>query len=337
MKKSRILVVEDHLPNLRLIKQILAMEDCYLVDEAVDGEEALKKIKNNDYDALLTDWLMPKVDGTKLIKQVRKELTSPPYIMMITAIQTDQAKEKILEIGADEFISKPVRGKELLATLREGLARRAQPLPKIQKIKTLFKKNTPPFVAVVIASSTGGYDALSQIFSAHLSEKAAYFIAQHAPAYTLSNMAKKLKGLTNLKVNLGVDTQKIQSGNVYIAPGDRHLCINPKPLSIKLNQDPKENFVRPSADPLFRSAALVFGNCTLGIVLTGLGVDGTQGAAHIKAAGGEILVQDPKSAIAARMPNSIILSGLATDVASLAKINSKINSKILALESNLTA
>ena len=192
-------------------------------------------------------------------------------------------------------------------------------------------------MAVVIASSTGGFEALIQLFSGHLSERAAYFIAQHAPVETLRNMAKKIKTLTNLDVNLARDSQKINPGNVYIAPGDRHLCINRKPLSISLNQDPKENYVRPSADPLFRSAALTFGKYTLGIVLTGLGVDGTHGAAHIKAVGGEVLAQDPESAMAPSMPKNVILSGLNSDIVGLNEINSKVESQIAKLSSNLIA
>lgn len=336
MEKIRVLIVDDEPRNVQLLRSILSSQNCYIVDEAVNGEEALKKLKCINYDVLLTDWLMPSMNGADLIKRVRSELKILPYIIMITAIQSLQAKEDILEIGADEFISKPLRMKEFLVTLKEGLARRSQPLPKIQKIKVPKKIITPPFVAVVIASSTGGYEALIQLFSGHLSDKAAFFVAQHAPAETLRNITKKIKTLTNLNVHLARDSQKINPGNVYIAPGDRHLCINPKPLAISLNRDPKENYVRPSADPLFRSAALTFGKCTLGIVLTGLGVDGTHGAAHIKAVGGEVLAQDPKSAIAPSMPKSVILSGVNTDIVGLDKLNSKIESQISTLTLNLT-
>jgi DNA-binding response OmpR family regulator len=139
MEKIRVLVVDDEPKNISLLKMLLNSEDCYIVNEAVDGEEALKKLKEKEYDALLTDWLMPKMNGVDLIKRVRSEFPSPPYIMMITAIQSSQAKDNILEIGADEFISKPFRMKSLLATLKEGLARRSQPLPKIQKINILQK------------------------------------------------------------------------------------------------------------------------------------------------------------------------------------------------------
>ncbi len=335
MEKSRVLVVDDQGLNIRLIKQILAMEHSYIVDEAVDGEEALTKLKDNSYDALLTDWLMPKMNGAELIKRVRSELASPPYIIMITAIQSSQAKENILEIGADEFLSKPLNMKSFLATLREGLARRSQPLPEISKITVSEKNIHPPFVAVAIAASTGGYDALTHLFSNYLSEKAAYFVVQHAPDYSLRNMAARFGEVTNLKLDLARDGQEVKQGHVYLAPGDMHLCINSEPLSIELNKDPKENYVRPSADPLFRSVALAFGKYTLGIVLTGLGVDGTQGAAHIRAVGGEILAQDPESAIAPAMPKSIILSGLSNDVVKLSEINSKIESLVSTLSSDL--
>ncbi len=333
--KLRVLVVDDQPENVRLVKQILAMERCYLVDEAVDGEEALTKLKRVHYDALLTDWLMPKVNGADLIARVRNELESPPFIMMITAIQTSQAKESILKIGADEFITKPLRMKGFVESLREGITRKAQPLPKISKIQALEKNVTPAFPVVVIAASTGGYEALAQLFSGHLSEKAAFLVVQHAPGYSLQNMTTRFGKLTKLKLTLARDGQKIKPGHVYIAPGDRHLSIKPKTLSICLNQGPKENYVRPSADPLFRSAAQAFGKYTLGVVLTGLGIDGTQGAAHIKAVGGQIIVQDPVSAVAPAMPKSIVFSSLADNVVKLSNLNSKIESEVSKLSSDL--
>jgi len=336
VEKTRVLVVDDQEQNVRLVKQVLAMERCYIVDGAADGDEAFEKLKSESYDALLTDWLMPNMNGAELIKRVRSEFTSPPYIMMITAIQSSQAKESILEIGADEFISKPLRMKEFTLTLKEGLARRSQPLPEISKITASEKNTHPPFVAVVIASSTGGCEVLSYLFSRQLSDKAAYFVVQHAPGYSLNSMAARFKGLTNLKFELARNGVEIKPGCIYLAPGDKHLCINSKTLTIELNQDPKENYVRPSADPLFRSAAQAFGKFTLGIVLTGLGVDGTQGAAHIKAVGGEILAQDPESAVAPAMPQNVISSGLANEILQISEINSKIDSLVSTLSSKLS-
>lgn len=161
-----------------------------------------------------------------------------------------------------------------------------------------------------------------------MTEKAAYFITQHAPAETLRNMTRKIKTLTNLKVHLVKDSQKNNPGNVYITLGDRHLCINSKPLSISLNQVPKENYVRPLADPLLRFAVITFLKSTLGIVLTGLGVDETQGAVRIEAVGDEIFAQDPKSTVAPLISNNIILSGLSTAVVKLDEINSKIEAQV---------
>jgi two-component system chemotaxis response regulator CheB len=149
--------------------------------------------------------------------------------------------------------------KNLLVSLKEELERRSQPLPEIHKNKALEKVINPLFVDVVITSSTGGYNALTDLFSRQLSEKTAFFVVQHAPAYSLNNMASSFNKLTNLKLRLAIDGQEIKPGHVYIAPGDRHLCICPESLSIQLNQDPKENYARPAADPLFRSAALAFG------------------------------------------------------------------------------
>ena len=101
-----------------------------------------------------------------------------------------------------------------------------------------------------------------------------------------------------LTVSLAVNGMKIEKGNVYISPGDKHLKVDPKSFKIILDDGPKENFVRPSADPLFRSVADAFGKYSLGVILTGLGRDGALGTAQIASVKGTVLVQDPDTAVA---------------------------------------
>ena len=121
-----------------------------------------------------------------------------------------------------------------------------------------------------------------------------------------------------------------------IAPGDYHLIIDEKTTRIKLDDGPKENFVRPAADPLFRSIVKSFGKYSIGVVLTGLGRDGATGIAQVNSIGGKIIIQDPKTAVADSMPNSAIKMDVDSIICSPDKIADHINNFILDLKDELS-
>jgi two-component system chemotaxis response regulator CheB len=123
--------------------------------------------------------------------------------------------------------------------------------------------------------------------------------------------------------------------HVYIAPGDKHLRIAPGSLNLILDDGPKENFVRPAADPLFRSAADAFGKYCIAVILTGLGRDGAQGAAQISALNGTILIQDPETCVAPSMPNTIIEVNIPHKVVPLSNLSRIITETILPLSNEL--
>jgi len=101
----------------------------------------------------------------------------------------------------------------------------------------------------------------------------------------------------------------IRPVRIYLAPADRHVVVQQGPV-LELSEEPMENYLRPSADPLFRSAARVFGSKCAAVVLSGLGIDGGSGAAQVAAAGGLVLAQDPSEALDPSMPNNVIQAGL---------------------------
>ncbi len=317
MEKQRVLIVDDESTMVRILKRILSM-DKYIIDVATNGEDALEKLRKSRYHALLTDWLMPHMNGIQLIKYIRSEIEEQPCIILITVIDSLQAKENVLEIGADYYLPKPVDIMELLSCLKNGLARMQQTPQKINYTGLPKKQEQkPPCVAVVLASSTAGCEALRKVFYNFPSCNAAFFIVQHGPKWIHQQLESQIRLNTELNVSLAEDSVNIQPGSIYIAQGGSHLCIQPESFSIQVTSDPMENFVRPSADPLFRTAAKAFGCFTIGVVLTGLGIDGTNGAAHISAVGGIVLAQEPKTACASTMPQSIISSGLTHHAISL--------------------
>ena len=194
----------------------------------------------------------------------------------------------------------------------------------------------PPYVGCVIATSTGGPPTLIQFFK-NIQENipAAFFIVQHGPTWMLETFAQRLQRETKLKVNIGKNGMETKVGNIYIAPGDYHMRINLENQNVELDNGPKENFVRPAADPLFRSAAKSFGKYLVAVTLTGLGRDASQGAGIIKSAGGFVLVQDPDTAVAPSMPRTVIESGFSSKVVKLDKLAPEAIKSIKNLDSEL--
>ena len=159
----------------------------------------------------------------------------------------------------------------------------------------------PSLVGVAIATSTGGPPALTEVLRGlppSISSKAAFFLVQHGPEWMLSTFTSRIQGDTSLEVVLGSQGMPVKPGHLYLAPGDRHLTVRPGHYTLKVSNDPPENFVRPAADPLFHSTAEAFGRYCVGVILTGMGRDGTRGAAYIHRVGGVVLAQDPSSAMA---------------------------------------
>ena len=160
---------------------------------------------------------------------------------------------------------------------------------------------------IVIGASLGGLDALSKLLGGLPGElNAAVLIVLHTSPQSPGLLAAILGQRTPLKVAYGEHGCSVERGHVYIAPPDHHLTVS-HPGVVHLDQRAKVRFSRPAADPLFRSAADVYGPRVIGVVLTGCDGDGTEGLRAIKAAGGISVVQDPKEAVAPDMPRHAII------------------------------
>jgi len=151
----------------------------------------------------------------------------------------------------------------------------------------------PPRDIVVIGASRGGVEALRGIVAAlPPSLQSALLIVLHISPTHASLLPDVLSRAGPLPAEHGRDGTRIERGRIYVAPPDHHMTVGPIGF-IRLDQGPKENHTRPAADPLFRSAASVYGPRVIGIILTGGGSDGTQGLIAIEQAGGLAIVQDP--------------------------------------------
>jgi two-component system chemotaxis response regulator CheB len=174
---------------------------------------------------------------------------------------------------------------------------------------------------VGLAASTGGPSTLATLFeNLGVVKNAAFLIVLHGQEWMLKTFAKSLQSRTTMPVILGKDGLNIEPGKIYIAPGERHMIIKDNSTELTLTDDEPVNYVKPSADPLFKSIAFSFGDKSIGIVLTGMGHDGSVGAGYISAAGGKIMAQDPQDAILSSMPESVIKLKLADIIAPIEMI-----------------
>lgn len=180
---------------------------------------------------------------------------------------------------------------------------------------------------LAVAASTGGPDAL-QTFLGGLPEDLAVPVVavQHMPAGFTAQLARRLTARCALTVVEARDGDHVRPGHVLLAPGGRHLRVRrqgPR-VVVQLDDGTPENFCRPSVDVLFRSVAATYGSTALGVVLTGMGADGTRGSAELVAFGSEVLVQDEDSSTVWGMPGSVSNAGLASEVLPLAELSAAV-------------
>ena len=160
---------------------------------------------------------------------------------------------------------------------------------------------------VVIGASRGGVDALTGIVAAlPPSLQSTLLIVLHTSPTHVSQFPAILSGAGPLPAEHGRNGARIERGHIYVAPPDHHMTVGPIDF-IRLNRGPKDNYTRPAADPLFRSAASIYGSRVIGIILTGGGSDGTKGLIAVEQAGGLAIVQDPDDALDPNMPMSALL------------------------------
>jgi two-component system chemotaxis response regulator CheB len=203
-----------------------------------------------------------------------------------------------------------------------GPSRTAAPPPPPRPAAPRTGPGKKPAV-LVIGSSTGGPEALARVLQQlPASLPVPVLLVQHMPPVFTRQFAQRLDRLSPLRVVEATDGVPLAPGTVHLAPGDHHLVVRAtsRGLTTGLNQGPPENFCRPAVDPLFRSAVAAFDGAVLAVVLTGMGSDGRNGAAEIRAAGGTVVVQDQASSVVWGMPGAIAQAGLADEIVPLDRV-----------------
>jgi two-component system chemotaxis response regulator CheB len=245
--------------------------------------------------------------------------------------------EKIRNLGRRRRVS--LRHSAPGAAPAEDRLRRGRPLPAPSTPDGLpFKPATQrlslrPFAlsvprVVLIGSSTGGPQALTVLIEKLPAaiDRAPVLITQHMPPTFTTVLAEHLSRIGGRGAHEAENGEPVLAGGIYLAPGGRHMRVvrDRDGIRIALGDDPPINFCKPAVDPLFASAAQVWGSSALALVLTGMGSDGTSGAAAIVAAGGSVIAQDEASSVVWGMPRSVALAGLCSAVLPLDQIAPKV-------------
>ena len=337
----KFLIAEDDRTSAFILESAMKRKGYdYLI--VSNGREALNRVKQESFDVVLTDWMMPEVDGITLIREIRKLANRHPLIVMVTSLASIESKAHAMDSGADEFMAKPFNPTKIFEAVNKLINRRDQIAPKTPIVSSSVVASivAPPYVGVVVTASTGGPVALKTLLKnlPPIVDESVIFIVQHGPKWMLEALADSLHRSTTRNVSLAENGCYPEPGQILIAPGEKHLCIaSEKGCGIKIDDGPEENYVKPSADPLFRTAAMAFGPFCLGVVLTGLGRDGSLGATALKAAGGKILVQDPATAVAAGMPSSVISVGAVDEILKIEQMTPAIDKQLRNMNQRLKA
>ncbi len=341
MEKIKVLVIDDS-TFIRQSISLLFNDDptIKIIGEASNPFEALEKIQHLEPDVLLLDIEMPKMDGLTFLKNIM--IQKPMPIIMFSAYIEEGSENalKAFQYGAVDIIEKPkLNAATELNKYKDRLtsALKAAKIANISNITRINKKppdsqatqldniinnsETPSFI-VAIGASTGGTEAIRWLLQAVPENFPPIVIAQHMPVGFTHSFAKRMNNLSKITVKEAEEGETLKNGHAYIAKGDRHLVLKKVDDTHQLVLDDSElvNGHKPAVDVLFESVAENFKKNALGVILTGMGSDGSKGLKKIKEEGGQTIAQDENTSVVFGMPKAAILMGVVDSVLPIYKI-----------------
>ena len=354
----RVMVVDDAVVVRGLVSRWVAEQPGLAVVASLrTGRQAVDQLERADPDVVVLDIDMPELDGISALPLLLAKKRDLVVIMASTLTRRNaEISLKALALGAADYVPKPDsnRGittstafrRELIEKIVElgGRRRRrrdeawgrpaALPRPGLRPVPAgaqpiaLRPFSTIPPRVLLVGASTGGPQALRGLVSQLVTvcDRVPVLITQHMPPTFTTIMAEHLARASGRPAHEPHDGEPIRPGTIYLAPGGRHMRVARRdrlPV-VALDDGPLVNFCRPAVDPLFASAAQVWGGAVLALVLTGMGADGARGAAAIVAAGGSIVSQDEATSVVWGMPGAVARAGLCSAVLPLDRIAPKL-------------
>ncbi len=329
----KVLVADDAILFRRVMAEVLAsLPDVEVVGQASNGKLALQMVHELKPDLLTLDMDMPEMDGLAVLEALKGSPDKPAVIVVsASTLQGGRLTIRALQKGAFDFLTKPdtASAGQSRAALRAELAPRIKALALRQGIRSILGGAGGVSVGggpgkrmarlasavkpemVLIGVSTGGPTALLPALPGNLDVPV--LVVQHMPPIFTRSLAESLDGKCALRVREAAEGDILQPNTVYIAPGGHQMRIAPGPGGgrlVQITDDPPENNCRPAVDYLFRSAATHFPGRAMGVILTGMGSDGTLGLRLLKRHGCFIIAQDEASCVVYGMPKAAVDAGV---------------------------
>ena len=332
-KVLRVLVVDDSAYIRKVLSQMLLRSPFIeIAGTARDAEEALVKTEELKPDVVTLDLIMPGAGGLGYLES-QMQRNPVPVVIVSIAGEHSELVLKALDAGAIDFVQKPSAlatervldiTEELIDKVKAAAAvtmKRAWVSSQVAAAVTLPKHRRGDIAIIVIGVSTGGPQALKRLIPRLPADfPVPIAIVLHMPVGYTEMYAQKLNEMSQVEVREAHEGDVLQPGVVYIAPAGRHLTFkNSSEQAVLAHLDalPFDTLHRPSVDVMFQSAAEVFANGTLGIVLTGMGSDGREGAAAIKSKGGVMFTEAEETCVVYGMPRSVAEAKLSDKVVKL--------------------
>lgn len=311
--KKKVLIIDDSIMVRRVLQDIInSTDDMEVIGTAADPYEAREIIKNIKPDVITLDVEMPKMDGITFLDKLMRAMPTP--VVMISSMTHDNAEVtmKALDLGAVDYIPKPSQGvfssleeiaEEIVEKLRAALTIPPEYLEK-HKLRekmvhtqenvldsneiAIIKKTvrfSKLFPVIAIGASTGGTVAIEYLLRRlNIKVMPPIVIVQHIPPLFSKSFADRLNNILDFNVIEGVDGHQLRNGDVVIAPGGKHMMIERivSGYTVLVKDGPKINRHKPSVDVLFKSVANSARESAVGIILTGMGSDGSRGMMEMK-------------------------------------------------------
>ncbi|MFC1614317.1 chemotaxis response regulator protein-glutamate methylesterase [Gemmatimonadota bacterium] len=352
----RVLIVEDNSFHRKILKEALSkVEGVEVLGTANNGKIALDKIAQLNPDLITLDVEMPEMDGIETLRHL-KHIAPQITVIMVSAytVQGARVTMEALALGAFDFITKP-EGTDLksniddlrfqlkaiinasvvrkkIRSILNGRLRDDRPVSESAPVDASLTGKSSisgPVDIVAIGTSTGGPRALTQVIPKLPHDlKVPVTIVQHMPPVFSTAFAESLDKESSVTVVEARSGQRLEPATVYLAPGGKHMKVVRQEKTghpgVLITDDPPENNCKPSADYLFRSVADLYRNRALGVIMTGMGVDGALGLKLMKRRGARVIAQDQASCVVFSMPSEAIKAGAVDEVLRLERIADEI-------------
>lgn len=362
MSQIKVVIADDSVVYRSQIRAALGnIANVKVVAVASNGRLAIERLLQENIDLLILDIEMPEMNGVETLKQMKaKNIQCKVLVFSSVTKRGSEATLEALSLGASDFVTKPdaqsltvggdptIRIQELLEPKINALFSFTSKQASVISEAPIADKKSYPSISwdlvkpkvLLIGSSTGGPTALDTIFSQLKGPfNCPILIAQHMPPIFTASLAERLQKISGAPAKEASNGEVLLSGTIYVAPGNYHMRVKKTASNtiLTLDQGPQVNSVRPAVDLLFESAAPIYKESALAVILTGMGHDGLSGVIAVKENRGAVLIQNKESSVVFGMPGAVFDAGAYDKIADLSQIANLLAEKICSVQINKMA